>query len=254
MDIQPVVFPHSQAQIQERLADCTLTIDPHDYFDLQAPIVNVLEVDMPGAVRKQYRELEREMFVRLATGDEVEALNAAALSMKCLQFANGAVYLEAGSDVSVEVHDAKLEALESIVEEAGGAPVLVAYHFKSDLARLQRAFPAGRHLDADPRTIDEWNAGRIPVLFAHPASAGHGLNLQDGGNTLVFFGQWWDLEQHDQIVERIGPVRQMQAGHDRPVFIHYIVARDTVDELVMLRRESKRSVQSILLEAMKARV
>jgi SNF2 family DNA or RNA helicase len=253
MDIQPVIFPYSQAQIQERMADCTLTIDPHDYFDLRAPIVNVIEVELPSAVRRQYRELEREMFVRLATGDEVEALNAAALSMKCLQFANGAVYLVAGSDVSVEVHDAKLEALESIVEEAGGAPVLVAYHFKSDLARLQRAFPAGRHLDADPRTIDEWNAGRIPVLFAHPASAGHGLNLQDGGNTLVFYSQWWDLEQHDQIVERIGPVRQMQAGHDRPVFIHYIVARDTVDELVMLRRESKRSVQSILLEAMKAR-
>lgn len=96
-----------------------------------------------------------------------------------------------------------------------------------------------------------WNAGKIPVLFAHPASAGHGLNLQDGGNILAFFGHWWDLEQYQQIIERIGPTRQAQAGHDRPVFIHHIVAADTMDELVMARRESKREVQDLLLEAMK---
>lgn len=132
-------------------------------------------------------------------------------------------------------------------------PVLVAYHFKSDLARLQRAFPKGRALDKDPQTIRDWNAGKIPVLFAHPASAGHGLNLQDGGNILAFFGHWWDLEQFQQIIERIGPTRQAQAGHDRPVFIHHIVAADTVDELVIARRESKREVQDLLLEAMKRR-
>lgn len=178
------------------------------------------------------------------------------LSHNCLQLANGAVYLDPqryGPDKAVEVHDAKIQALSSIVEEAAGAPVLVAYHFKSDLARLQRAFPGGRTLDADPGTIAAWNSGRVPILFAHPASAGHGLNLQDGGNILVFFGQWWDLEQHDQIVERIGPMRQMQSGHDRPVFIHYIVAKGTVDELMMARRESKRSVQDLLLESMKGK-
>ena len=132
-------------------------------------------------------------------------------------------------------------------------PVLVAYHFKSDLVRLLRAFPQGRHLDANPKTITDWNAGKIPVLFAHPASAGHGLNLQDGGNILVMFGHWWDLEQYQQIVERIGPTRQAQAGHDRPVFIHHIVATDTVDELVMARRETKREVQDLLLDALKRR-
>ena len=254
--IVPVIFPYAQQQIQERLADCSLTIDPKDWFDLRDPIVNVIEVELPKAARAQYRELEKEMFVRLQQGAEVEVFNAAALSIKCLQFANGAVYLDPlqhGPDKAVEVHDAKLEALASVVEEAAGAPVLVAYHFKSDLARLQRAFPVGRHLDADPVTIHDWNAGRITVLFAHPASAGHGLNLQDGGNILVFFGQWWDLEQHDQIIERIGPVRQLQAGHDRAVFVHYIVARDTVDELVMARRESKREVQDLLLNYMKRR-
>lgn len=153
----------------------------------------------------------------------------------------------------VEVHDAKLDALASVVEEAGGAPVLVAYQFRSDLHRLQRAFPQGRQLDADPRTIADWNAGRIPLLFAHPASAGHGLNLQDGGNILVFFSQTWNLEHHDQILERIGPVRQLQAGHDRPVYLHYLVARDTLDETMISRLDGKRSVQDALMEYVRCR-
>ena len=252
--IEPVIFPHAQEQIMARLADCSLTIDAKDWFDLDDPIVNVINVDLPKSARAKYRELEREMFMLLEQGQTVEVFNAASLSIKCLQLANGAVYLDPeryGKDVAIEVHAAKLEALDSIIEEAGGAPILVAYHFKSDLARLQRAFPQARQLDADPRTIEDWNAGRIPLLLAHPASAGHGLNLQDGGNILVFFGQWWDLEQHDQIIERIGPVRQMQAGHERPVFIHYIVARDTVDEVVMARRNGKRGVQDLLLGYMK---
>jgi SNF2 family DNA or RNA helicase len=186
----------------------------------------------------------------LAIGEsEIEAQNAAAKTVKCLQLASGAIYTE--GKAFEEVHDAKLQALESIVAEASGAPVLVAYHFRSDLERLSRAFPRGRHLDADPQTIRDWNAGRIPLLFAHPASAGHGLNLADGGSILVFFSHWWTLEEYLQIIERIGPTRQAQAGHARPVFIHHLVAADTVDELVMLRRESKRSVQDILLEAMK---
>ncbi len=125
--------------------------------------------------------------------------------------------------------------------------------FKSDLERLLKAFPKGRHLDKDPQTIHDWNAGKIPVLFAHPASAGHGLNLQDGGNILVFFSHWWDLEQYQQIIERIGPTRQAQAGYDRPVYIYHIIAKDTMDEIVMERRESKREVQDLLMEAMKKR-
>lgn len=106
-------------------------------------------------------------------------------------------------------------------------------------------------LDANPQTLTDWNNGKIPVLFAHPASCGHGLNLQDGGNILVFFSHWWDLEQYQQIIERIGPTRQAQAGHNRPVFIHHIVAKDTLDEVVMERRNSKRAIQDLLLEAMK---
>ena len=132
-------------------------------------------------------------------------------------------------------------------------PILVAYHFKHDLARLQKAFAKGRALDSDPDTIRAWNAGKIPLLFAHPASAGHGLNLQDGGNILAFFGHWWNLEEYQQIIERIGPARQAQSGYDRPVFIHHIVTKDTMDDVVMLRRDSKREVQDLLLEAMKQR-
>jgi SNF2 family DNA or RNA helicase len=180
----------------------------------------------------------------------VEAFSAASRTIKCLQLANGAAYVD-DDGRWVDVHDAKLQALESVIEEAAGMPVLVAYHFKSDLARLQRAFPKGRVLDTESQTITDWNSGRIPVLFAHPASAGHGLNLQDGGNILVFFGHWWSLEEHQQIIERIGPTRQAQAGHNRAVFIHHIVAIDTVDELVLKRLETKREVQDLLLEAMK---
>lgn len=248
-----VIVGDGQQEIEDRLRDLTITVRAADFLDLPPLIENTIEVDLPAAARRHYRELEREMFTRLAGGEEVEAFNAAALTMKCLQCANGALYLDPeqhGAGAWKELHDAKIEALQSVVEEAAGAPVLVAYHFKSDLARLQRAFPKARALDADPATIKAWNDGRIPVLLAHPASAGHGLNLQDGGNIIVFFGLWWDLEQHEQIIERIGPTRQAQSGHNRPVYVHRIVARGTVDELVAARLKTKASVQQLLLEAM----
>ena len=144
-----------------------------------------------------------------------------------------------------------MAALESIIEEAGGEPVLVAYHFKSDLARLKKHFPKGRHLDKSPQTITDWNDGKIPLMFAHPQSAGHGLNLQYGGRILVYFSHWWALEDRLQIAERIGPVRQLQAGFDRNVFIYNLIARDTVDELVIARNDEKKSVQDILIYAMR---
>ena len=244
-------LPFAQEQIEDRMRDICLSIDARDHFNIAEPIVNVIRVDLPAKARRMYRDMEREMFLALDCGTEVEAFNAASKTVKCLQLANGAIYTDDTRSAFADVHDAKLQALEDVIEEASGMPVLVAYHFRSDLVRLQRAFPQGRALDNDPQTIRDWNAGKIPVLFAHPASAGHGLNLQDGGNILVFFGHWWDLEQFQQIIERIGPTRQAQAGHDRPVFIHHIVAADTVDELVMARRESKREVQDLLLDAMK---
>lgn len=244
-------LPFAQEQIEDKLRELCLSLNARDYFDIAEPIVNIIRVDLPVKARRMYRDMEREMFLALDCGTEVEAFNAASKTIKCLQIANGALYTDGTSTAWADIHDAKLQALEDVIEEAAGMPVLVAYHFKSDLARLARAFPKGRALDQNPQTIRDWNAGKIPVLFAHPASAGHGLNLQDGGNILAFYGHWWDLEQYQQIIERIGPTRQAQAGHDRPVFIHHIVAADTVDELVMARRESKREVQDLLLESMK---
>jgi SNF2 family DNA or RNA helicase len=244
-------MPHAREQIEDLVRQLHITVDPADWFDLREPIMVNRFIELPSSARGLYRDMEREMFMEIG-GTEIEAFNAASKTIKCLQLANGAAYLGDG-DRFREVHDAKIRELESITEEASGAAVLVAYHFKSDLARLMRAFPYARHLDDDPQTIRDWNEGRIRLLFAHPASAGHGLNLQDGGHHLVFFGHWWNLEEYQQIVERIGPMRQRQSGHDRPVFIYNIIAKDTVDEVVIARRESKRGVQDLLLEAMKRR-
>lgn len=247
------VVPHESAQaaIEERLADVCLSIRAKDYFDVDDPIELSIYIDLPPKARKLYIGMEKKMFMQLQAG-EVEAFNAASKTQKCLQLANGAAYYgEKAKDWEV-VHDEKIKALESIIEEAAGMPVLVAYTFRSDLDRLLKAFPSGRHLDKKTKTIDDWNEGKIPILFAHPQSAGHGLNLADGGNILVFFGHTWDLEQHMQIIERLGPVRQAQAGYDRPMFIYHIIARDTIEEAVMERVETKRSVQDLLMEAMRA--
>lgn len=242
-------LPESQEIIQNKIKDICLSLEAKDYFELGDTIINNVYIDLPAGVRKQYEQLEKDMYLELI-GNDIDAVNAAALTTKCLQIANGALYVNEGKDF-VELHDEKLDALESIVNESGGMPILVAYHFKHDLARLQKRFPEARPLDANPQTIDDWNAGKISMLLAHPASAGHGLNLQHGGNILVFFSNWWNLEEYQQIVERIGATRQAQSGYDRPVFIYHIVARDTVDAVVIGRRDSKKSVQEILMEAMK---
>lgn len=243
---------HAQKEIQDLMRDVCLTVDAKDWFDLREPIVNNILVDLPMQARKHYREMEKAMFTEIES-HEVEAFNAAARTIKCLQIANGAAYVGEGNETWKELHSAKLEALDSIVEEAGGAPVLVAYHFKSDLARLQRAYPDGLLLSTDTG-LRAAQAGEGRVWFGHPASMGHGVDgLQQHCNILAFFGHWWNLEERLQMIERIGPTRQMQAGHDRPVFIHNIVARDTVDELVMARIDTKREVQDLLLEAMKTR-
>lgn len=249
-------MPHSQAQIEAAIKDVCFSLDVRDYFDIKDPILAVRKIQLPEAVMKQYRKMERVMFTELkdiftGKGHKIEAANAATKTMKCLQLANGAAYIGEDAIAWTEVHDEKLTELESIIEEANGMPVLVAYHFKSDLARLKKRFKQGRVLDKNPQTIKDWNAGKIPLLFAHPASAGHGLSLQHGGNILVFFSVNWNLEEHDQIKERIGPVRQMQSGYDRPVFIYYILAQHTIDEIVLERLKTKGQIQDLLMKAMK---
>lgn len=251
-------LPFAQEQIQAALGDVCLRVDAADWFDLEKPIHVPVYVDLPVKVRAKYRELEKEMFTQIEDRS-VEVVNAAARTQKCLQLCNGAVYVDPlvqgeehrGPKEWKEVHDAKLQALDSIVEEANGSPVLVAYHFKSDLARLRKAFPGARVL-SDPVQMREFKTGKYEVGLGHPASMGHGVDgLQEHCHRIAFFGHWWDMDQRDQIIGRVGPVRQYQAGKKRPVYIYDIIARDTVDELVIARHETKREVQSLLLEAMK---
>ena len=239
---------HAQAEISDRLKDCCLTLKAADYFDIKKPIVSRVEVTLTGKALTHYKEMEKKLFTELE-GGEIEAVNAAARTQKCLQLTNGAAYLEDGS--YEVVHDLKLQALDSVVEEHNGRNILVAYNFRSDLDRILKYFPEAVVLDDDPKTVKDWNAGKIPMLVAHAKSAGHGLSLQDGGHVIAFFGVNWNLEEHDQIIDRIGPVRQLQSGYDRPVFVHYIIAKDTLDENVIERLETKRDVQDILMQAMK---
>lgn len=251
--IVPVILPNAHEEIHARLADICLTLDPKDWFDLKDPIVNVIEVELPASARAKYRELEREMFTMI--GDqEVEVFNAAALSNKCLQAANGAIYLDPeryGAGAWVELHREKLDALQELMDETGDDPLLVAYEFKSDRERILREWPDALDL-AKEADLAKAKAGVGKLWIGHPASIGEGIDgLQEHCNTVVFFGQTWRLDLFDQIIERVGPMRQMQAGKDRNVFVHHIVARGTVDQVVLARRSSKRSVQDALLDYMK---
>lgn len=244
--VQYDLLPFADEQIQERLRDVTLKINTEDYFPVDKPIEADIRVTLPKKAMELYQEMQRNLFVELANGESVESPNAAAMTGRCLQLAGGALYTEDGKYVTT--HDEKISALESVVSEASGAPILVAYQFKHELDRIRKAFPSAKVLDSNPDTIRAWNQGEIQMLLAHPASCGHGLNLQDGGNILVFFSRGWNLEEHEQIIERIGPTRQKQAGHPRPVYIYNIVADKTLDDAVAERLKTKRSVMDILLE------
>lgn len=261
-DKTPKPFDHTEREIHAALKDICLTVNVGDWVDLKEPIVTNKYVQLPNRARELYQQMEDEFFIELE-GHGVEASNAAIKSGKLLQLAGGAVYVdpltESDDDPRAvhfkEVHDAKIQALESIVNEACGMPVLVATNFRSDAVRLIKAFPKGSILTSKNGHLlmPKWNEGKIPIMFTHPASAGHGLNLQDGGNILVFFNLGWNLEHRLQVLERIGPMRQLQAGHNRPVFIYNIVGQDTIDEMVLERMDSKKSVQDVLLNAMAKR-
>ena len=240
----------SDKRIKRRIEDVSITVNPEDYFDVAKNIFNDIVVELSREVMRQYRKFARELYLELEGGEEITAANAAVKTGRLLQMASGAVYVEdgEGSDAYTVVHKAKIEALASVIEEANGAPVLCAYSYRHEVDRILKAFPFARVLDKSPQTIRDWNEGKIPLLLAHPASCGHGLNLQDGGNILVFFSCTWSLELHDQIVERIGAVRQAQAGHDRPTFVLYLIAKGTLDEAVKERLATKRDVLDVLLD------
>ena len=244
-------MPHSDKEIHAALADICITIDPKDYYDLKEPIVTKVNVKLPANARAIYKQLEKELFATLCDGAEVEVFNQAALTNKCLQLANGAVYTEYPK--WSPVHDEKLEALRSIIAESGASPVLVAYAFKSDLARIKSAFPNAVDLAAS-RGMQAFRSGQSGIGLAHPQSMGHGIDgLQTICNILVRYGHDWNLGSRMQMLERIGPMRQLQAGLDRPVWVYDIVAEATLDEDVIESHTAKRSVQDQLLLAMKRR-
>lgn len=250
-------LPNAQQMIETQLKDIVISLKTEDWFDLAKPIERNVWITLPPAVMKKYKEMERQLYTEIQ-GNKIEAFNAGARTQKCLQMAAGAAYLGAPGDPGerkwAEAHTAKLDALEEIIEENNGMPILVAYNFKSDLARLLKRFPKGRHLDQNSQTIADWNAGKIPLLFSHPASAGHGLNLQHGSNILVYFSVDWNFENHAQIAERIGPVRQAQAGYKRNVYVYKILARGTIDEDVLEVLEKKGSIQDALMNGMRKRL
>lgn len=249
VEIKPMMMPHAYDEIHERIADLCLSLDPRDWFDLREPIVNVIEVELPASARAKYRDLERELFTMI--GDtEVEVFNAASLSNKCLQMASGAMYLDPeryGAGKWIEVHREKLDALQELMDATGDDPLLVVYAFKSDAERMLREWPDALDL-ANEAHLAQAKAGKGKLWLAHPQSVGEGVDgLQEWCNTVVFFAQTWRADLYEQVIERVGPMRQMQAGKERNVFVHHIIARQTTDEAAFARRDGKISVQQALL-------
>ena len=231
--------------IYRQISDICISMKAVDYLDMPERIDNRIEVVMSPKEQKLYDDFQRDMVLSIG-GEELDAVNAAALSGKLLQMANGAVY---GEDKKViSIHDRKLDVLEDLVEAANGKPLLVAYWYKHDLQRIQARFKNARCIDT-PKDIDDWNAGNIPLALIHPASAGHGLNLQDGGCTIVWFGLTWSLELYQQLNARL-----WRQGQKHTVVIHHIVTKGTHDEDVMRALEKKDTRQSALIEAVRARI
>ena len=241
-------LPGAEKQIYGKISDITISMKSTDHLQMPELVNSRYTVYLSEKEDSRYADLKKDLVLQLPDG-EITAANAASLSGKLSQMANGAVYTDAGE--AVAIHERKLDALEDIVEAANGKPVLVAYWFRHDLERiterLQKLKVPYARLDTDG-SIRKWNAGEIPVALIHPASAGHGLNLQSGGNTLVWFGLTWSLELYQQTVARLW--RQGQAS--KTVVVQHIITKGTIDERIMKALSEKDTTQSALIDAVKA--
>lgn len=251
----PIVYtykllPGAEERIYDRISDITISMKAKDYLDMPELISNEYKVYLDDDERSKYEEMKDELVLQLP-GGEITAANAASLSGKLSQLSNGAVYDDDGSVNTF--HERKLDALEDLIESANGKPILVAYWFKHDLARiterLNKLKIVFEKLDSD-KSIEKWNAGELQVGLIHPASAGHGLNLQSGGNVIVWFGITWSLELYQQTIARLW--RQGQTSGT--VTVIHIVTEDTVDERILKALEAKDQTQSALIDAVKAEV
>ena len=237
--------PGAEEEIYRRIGDITISMKSTDYLQMPECVMNTVPVTLSDAEYDDYEAMTKKLVLELH-GVEIDAANAAALSGKLCQLANGAIYTE--DKQILHFHDRKLDALEDLIEGANGKPVLVAYRFQHDLARIRKRFKV-RELKSS-KDITEWNAGKIPVAVIHPASAGHGLNLQAGGSTMVWFGLTWSLELYQQTNARLW----RQGQQSDTVVIHHIVTRGTIDEAIMKALSEKDKSQAALIDAVKAQL
>lgn len=235
----------AEEKIYELISDISISMKAVDYLQMPEYISNRVPVRMSETEKDLYDRMESEMLLEYGEGQDIDAVNAAALSNKLQQMANGAVYDESGN--VRQIHDGKLDALEDMVEAANGKPLLVAYWFKHDRERILKRFPA-RDISTK-KDIEDWNAGKIPLALIHPASAGHGLNLQEGGSTVVWFSLTWSLELYQQLNARL-----YRQGQKHTVVIAHLVTEGTVDEDILLALERKDNTQSAMIEAVKIRI
>lgn len=236
-------LPGAEEKIYDKIDDITISMKAKDYIKLPDLVMNTVKVEMDETAKSKYDVLKSDMVIDIAS-QEIDAINAAALSNKLMQMANGAIYTE--NEKYIQIHDAKLDALEDLIESANGKPVLVAYWFKHDLARIKSRFPFVREIKIS-EDIKAWNNGDIEVGIIHPASAGHGLNLQSGGSTLIWFGLTWSLELYQQTNARL-----YRQGQKETVVIHHIVTKGTIDERVLKVLAQKEKTQDALIDAVKA--
>lgn len=234
--------PEAEEAIYNQIEDITVSMKAEDYLDMPDFITNEVVVRLSDKERKVYDEMRKEMIVEVKD-KEIDAINAASLSNKLLQMASGSVYDE--QKESVWLHDRKLDALEDLVEAANGKPLLVVYWFKHDLTRITQRFDV--NVLKTQQDFQDWNKGLIPIALIHPASAGHGLNLQAGGSTLVWFSLTWSLELYQQTNARL-----YRQGQKESVVVHHIITEDTIDEDVMKALRLKDKFQNQLMEAVKA--
>ena len=239
------LLPGAEELIYDAISDITISMKAKDYLKMPDLIINEVTVDLDRNERNTYETLRKEMVVQISEQEEIDAVNAASLSGKLLQMANGAVYDE--DKRVLRIHDKKLDALEDLIEAANGKPVLIAYWFKHDLERIKERFNVREILD--DQDIRDWNNGKIDVAVIHPASAGHGLNLQSGGSTMIWFGLTWSLELYEQANARL-----YRQGQKETVVIHHIITKGTIDEDVMQALRRKEKMQSALIDAVKARL
>lgn len=237
-------LPGAEDRIYSQISDITISMKSADYLKMPECVINEVPVYLNEKEWSIYSDFRDEMVANLGD-EEIDAVNAAVLSGKLLQMANGAVYDD--KNKAHLIHDRKLDALEDLVEGANGKSVLVAYWYKHDLERIQKRFPA-RQIKTS-KDIEDWNNGDIPIAAIHPASAGHGLNLQSGGSTLIWFGLTWSLELYQQTNARL-----YRQGQNETVVIHHIIAKDTIDEDVMAALTRKEKTQTSLIDAVKAKL